>query len=204
MGIDPASDEASVRLLEAVTPNLDLDDEDAVLPLLKPSATVLGASDGLRDDIASHPPEGTVIAAGSACSTAMEAGILPDILVTDLDGDIDAQIEASSKGTVTLILAHGDNTDLVARYAPMFRGKVILTTQGRPRGNVLCFGGFTDGDRAVCLARHFGIGRIVLLGFDFDKPSDKPGSDPEIKLRKLRWAREIIDPGSPDIVWPNH
>ena len=203
-GFDPASDESSVRLLEAVTPNLDLDDEDSILPLVKPSATVFGASEGLLKDIGAHPPEGTLIAAGSACRAVMDAGIIPDILVTDLDGDIDSQIEASSKGTVTLILAHGDNSDLVARYAPMFRGKVVLTTQGRPHGNVLCFGGFTDGDRAVCLARHFGIGHIVLLGFDFEKPSLKDGSDPVIKARKLRWAKEIIDPSSPDIEWPNH
>ena len=204
LSIDPASDEASVRLLEAVTPNLDLDDEDAVLPLIKPSATVLGASDALLEDIASHPPEGTVIAAGSACRGVLDAGIIPDILVTDLDGDINAQLEASSKGTVTLILAHGDNSELVARYAPLFRGKVVLTTQNRPHGNVLCFGGFTDGDRAVCLARHFGIRRIILLGFDFDNPSFKDGSDPAMKARKLRWAEKIIDPSSPDIIWPKH
>ena len=122
----------------------------------------------------------------------------------DLDGDIDAQLEASSRGTVTLILAHGDNSELVARYAPLFRGKVVLTTQNRPHGNVLCFGGFTDGDRAVCLARHFGIRRIILLGFDFDNPSFKDGSDPAMKARKLRWAEKIIDPSSPDIVWPKH
>lgn len=77
----------------------------------------------------------------------MEAGFAPHILVTDLDGDIEPQIRASADGAVTLILAHGDNTDLVRTYAPMFKGKVVLTTQNRPRGNVLCFGGFTDGDR---------------------------------------------------------
>ena len=203
-GFDPWADETSVRLLESVTPNLDLDDEDAVEPLLRGAVTVFGAAECLASDVASLRPEGTLIAAGSACKAMMELGFMPHILVTDLDGDIDSQLEASSRGAVTLILAHGDNTDLVARYAPQFEGKVVLTTQGRPHGNVLCFGGFTDGDRAVCLARHFGVPRILLLGFDFEHPSDKDGSYPHIKAKKLRWAQRIIGIGSPDIVLPKN
>ena len=203
-GFDPWADEVSVRLLESVTPNLDLDDEDAVEPLISDTVTVFGAATCLASDIDAMRPQGTLIAAGSACGAMMEMGFRPDILVTDLDGDIDAQLEASSKGAVTLILAHGDNTDLVARYAPLFKGKVVLTTQGRPHGNVLCFGGFTDGDRSVCLARHFGAKKIILLGFDFEHPSDKNGSDPDIKAKKLRWAQRIIGPGAPDIVLPKN
>ncbi len=203
-GFDPASDDASVRLLEAVTMNCDLDDEDCILPLIRPSATVFGPASCLQEDLSALPPEGTLVAAGSACADMMSLGILPDILVTDLDGDIGPQLEASSRGTVTLILAHGDNTDLVARYAPMFRGKVVLTTQGKPRGNVLSFGGFTDGDRAVCMLRHFGVGRILLEGFDFTAPSDKDGSDPAVKARKLVCAERIIGAGSADIVCPKH
>ena len=147
LGIDPSTDETAVRLLEAVTMFLDLDDEDCIIPLIGDTVTVFGAARRLEADILAHPPEGTLIAAGSACGRMMDAGFLPDILVTDLDGDIGPQIRASQEGAVTLILAHGDNTDLVRTYAPMFKGKVVLTTQNRPRGNVLCFGGFTDGDR---------------------------------------------------------
>lgn len=198
-GFDPGSDEASVRLMEAVTCNLDLDDEDCLRPIIGNTVTVFGPAGSLDSDMEAMPPEGTLIAAGSACARVMGMGIVPDILVTDLDGDIDSQLEASRMGAVTLILAHGDNAPLVARFAPMFEGKVVLTTQGRPRGNVLCFGGFTDGDRAVCLARHFHAEKIVLLGFDFDEPVPKEGSDPEIKRRKLAWCRRIVDPESPDI-----
>jgi len=50
------------------------------------------------------------------------------------------------------------------------------------------YGGFTDGDRAVCIAEHFGAARVTLAGFDFDNPiPDTPS-----KLRKLAWARKII------------
>ena len=33
----------------------------------------------------------------------------------------------------------------------------------------------------------------VTAGFDFDNPSPKAGYDPAVKLRKLSWARRIID-----------
>lgn len=191
MGIDPSSDETAVRVLKAVTVNLDLISDDDLGEMVGSVCTVMGAADRLEGDIASDGIEGTSIVAGSAASRVLPLGIVPDILVTDLDGEIGPQIEMSFRGTVTLIHAHGDNMDLVTRYAPEFRGPVVLTTQSAPCNTVYNFGGFTDGDRAVCMARHFGS-RVRLLGFDFSEPHPKPGSDPAIKARKLRWAEEII------------
>lgn len=197
MGYDRASDENSAKVLRTLMLNADLITEDEVD--VRDTVSIFGAADSLSSDIERRGPEGTLISAGSATSVVMSKGILPDIVVTDLDGDIDSQIEASRKGAVTLIHAHGDNIDLIMRYAKEFTGKVILTTQSRP-DMVLCnFGGFTDGDRAVCFARHMGAKRIVLYGFDFDNPSDKDGSDPEVKRKKLSWAKRIIG-DSPDIV----
>lgn len=202
MGYDPSADEAAVRVLESVTLMSDLRDADSIESVIGPVVTVAGGASCLAEDVDAHRPEGTLICAGSAAATLSEAGLCPDIQVTDLDGDIDSQLEFSREGCLTLILAHGDNVPLIQRHAPEFRGPVVLTTQSRPRGNVLGFGGFTDGDRAVCLARHFGARRIVLLGFDFDDPSDKKGSTPEVKRRKLSWARRIIFDGRDDVVLP--
>ena len=197
MGYDRASDESSAKVLKALMLNADLITEDEVD--IGDTVSIFGAADTLMGDIRKRAPEGTLISAGSATSAVMSAGLMPDIVVTDLDGDIDKQIEASRNGAVTLIHAHGDNTDLIMRYAKEFTGKVILTTQSRP-DLVLCnFGGFTDGDRAVCFARHMGAKKIILYGFDFDNPSSKDGSDPDIKRRKLQWAKRIIG-DSPDII----
>jgi len=44
----------------------------------------------------------------------------------------------------------------------------IGTTQLKPFGKLHNFGGFTDGDRAVCLAEHFKAGLIILAGMDFE------------------------------------
>jgi len=191
MGIDPSSDETAVRVLKAVTLNLDLISDDDLGETIGPVCTVMGAAGRLEDDVSSEGIEGTSIVAGSAAARVLALGIVPDVLVTDLDGEIGPQLEMSSRGTVTLIHAHGDNLDLVTRYAPEFKGPVVLTTQSVPSNTVYNFGGFTDGDRAVCMARHFGS-RVRLLGFDFSQPYPKPGSDAGIKARKLRWAEEII------------
>ncbi|MFA5860490.1 MAG: hypothetical protein WDA16_02220, partial [Candidatus Thermoplasmatota archaeon] len=72
-------------------------------------------------------------------------------------------------------------------------GPVRGSTQAAPTGRVQNWGGFTDGDRACCLAVALGATRLTLAGFDFDEPAPKPGRDPAVKARKLAWARRIID-----------
>ena len=77
-------------------------------------------------------------------------------------------------------------------WAGRFSGPVVLTTQSRPESTVFDFGGFTDGDRAVCISQEMGASSIRLIGFDLDHPRPKDGRDPAVKLRKLAWARRII------------
>lgn len=197
MGYDRESDENSARVLKTLMVNADMVTEDELG--IGDTVSVFGAADCLERDIGKKVPEGTLISAGSATSAVMRAGIIPDIVVTDLDGDIGSQIEANRNGAVAVLHAHGDNIELIMRYSKEFTGKVLLTTQSKPDFVICNFGGFTDGDRAVCLARHMGARRILLYGFDFDNPSRKDGSDPQIKKRKLSWARRIIG-DSPDIV----
>jgi len=170
--------------------NSDLITDDDIV--MQKRVTVFGASDDLENDILAMKPRGTLIASGSAVGRLRDIDIMPHFIVTDLDGDIRPQIETSKAGAVTFILAHGDNSDLVRKYAPEFIGPVILTTHSRPDNILSNYGGFTDGDRAVCIARYFGATDILLLGFDFDKPSEKDDRDPRIKKQKLQWAKKII------------
>ncbi len=192
MGYSRDDDENSVRILKAVTLNSDLISGDDAAESMKDTVTVVGNAPCLEKDAEEKGIEGTVLCSGSAVGRLMSLGIRPDMVFTDLDGDIESQIQASSDGSITFIHAHGDNSDLIVRYAPMFRGPVVLTTQSVPEYTVFNYGGFTDGDRACCFARHFGARDIRLVGFDFDNPMPKEGSDPETKKRKLRWARKII------------
>lgn len=190
MGYSRGEDEACVRILKGVTMGSDLVDPDDIR--FESTSTVFGDGPCLEEDVSRHPPEGTLVASGSSVRRLLALGIVPDAVVTDLDGDIQSQLEASRSGAVTFIHAHGDNCDLVRQYAGRFEGPVVLTTQSRPENTVFDFGGFTDGDRAVCIAQEMGSRRVVLEGFDFLNPTPKEGSDPSVKLRKLRWAEEII------------
>ncbi|HUR70307.1 MAG TPA: 6-hydroxymethylpterin diphosphokinase MptE-like protein [Candidatus Thermoplasmatota archaeon] len=134
-------------------------------------------------------PDAPIVATDAAMGFLRES---PLCIVTDLDGDADAQLAANARGVPLFLHAHGDNRDALRRYAPQTRGPVQPTTQAHPVGPVANYGGFTDGDRACCLAAHLGARSLLLAGFDFETPVAKVGSDPTTKKRKLRWARHIV------------
>lgn len=189
-GYDRSADESSARLLKLMMLNSDLVFDDDIV--IEKEVTVFGDSDDLENDIKKRSPIGTLIASGSAVGRLLRIGIRPDIIVTDLDGEIEPQIEANLNGAVAFLHAHGDNSDLIQRYAAEFKGPVVLTTQSTPDNIINNYGGFTDGDRAVCIARHFGAKYVLLAGFDFEIPREKEGVDPELKRRKLIWAKRLI------------
>ncbi len=186
-------DEASAYRLHRMCKGRTICDPDCLQRLIGEKVTVLGDGPSLEMSLRRHTIEGTVLAADGATSKLMhELGMVPDLIVTDLDGEVEDQICANAQGSVAVILAHGDNLDRIERYVPWFGGKITPTTQARPFEGIFNFGGFTDGDRAVMLARHFGATRIDLLGFDMEDPRPKPGRDVDVKRQKLRIARELI------------
>lgn len=126
-----------------------------------------------------------VIAADGATSTLLEKNIVPDIIVTDLDGYIPDEIKANRNGALMVVHAHGDNIGRLDNVRKM-RG-VIGTTQAEPLENIHNFGGLSDGDRCVFLAHEFGGRSITLAGFNF---LDEKVTD--IKKKKLKWARKLI------------
>ncbi|MCL2607657.1 MAG: DUF115 domain-containing protein [Methanomassiliicoccaceae archaeon] len=195
LGFERSADEASAKLLKMLTLNSNIISEDDLEAMITEDVSIVGGNVSAGDIVLlkqiSKDTE-TLISAGSATDLLVSNDIIPDIAVTDLDGDVELQKKASSLGAVTMIHAHGDNTHLVIKHTGGFNGPVIITTQSRP-DRILCnFGGFTDGDRSVCVARHFGAKRIRLIGFDMDTPADKKNTDPEMKRKKLEWAKKVI------------
>ncbi len=188
-GYDEAEDTRVARRLDALLDGKRVG-EDALESLLRGrDATVLGNAPNLATEVGDA--RGRVLAADEATSVVMAHGVRPDIITTDLDGRVEDQVEANRRGTIVLILGHGDNGAAVERWTPRFRGPVMAMTQGKPSGRMHNFGGFTDGDRAVFTAHHFGARSVRLLGFDFERPSPKDVPR-EMKLRKLRRARKLL------------
>jgi len=192
MGYDRVKDEFSARklseMLSSMLPSriVSLDSLQALIKskdvLICGNARTLKAE--LNDvDLIDY----CIIAADGATEVLMNKGVVPDIIVTDLDGAVESEIEASQKGAIMVVHAHGDNIHVINHVLTRLYN-IIGSTQVAPLKNVYNFGGFTDGDRCVFLARGFGVSSITLIGFDFD---DINVSD--IKKKKLDWARKLIE-----------
>ena len=128
-----------------------------------------------------------LIAADGATAVLLGKGILPDIIVTDLDGPFPEILRANQRGSMVVVHAHGDNTGALRRFVPRLKN-VMGTVQCRPPPGLYNFGGFTDGDRCVYLAKALGAASIKLVGFNFEDESVTPR-----KRKKLAWAKRLID-----------
>jgi hypothetical protein len=191
-GFSKEADEQAARVLADVCRDKVRCDRHCLEEAIQKKVSICGFGPNLEKDLERTELEGTVIAADGATKVLMDFRIRPHVIVTDLDGDLPSQISANREGSIAVILAHGDNLEAIREVVPLFRGPITPTTQGRPFDDVEDFGGFTDGDRAVILARHFGASQILLLGFDFENPRKKESKDQHVKLRKLRWAKRLI------------
>lgn len=190
MGFDRADDErAALMLSEMLEVKAGKKDEvvgiDALRKAIKGrDVLVCGKAPRLKDDIKSTDfKKNVTIAADGAASILMDSGITPDIIVTDLDGNMDDEARA---GAIMVVHAHGDNMEALGKEVPRLK-RVIGTTQSKPLRNVYNFGGFTDGDRSVFLAKEFGARSIKLIGFDFKDENVTP-----LKKKKLAWAEKLI------------
>ncbi|ADT84242.1 6-hydroxymethylpterin diphosphokinase MptE-like protein [Thermococcus barophilus] len=143
--------------------------------------------------------DGIKISADGATSALLEFGLVPDIVVTDLDGRFEDIRRADLLGAYIVVHAHGDNIEKLKEYVPQLE-KVLGTCQTEPLDIVHNFGGFTDGDRAVFLAEEFGAEEIILVGFDFgdvvgkwSKPHLKEHAPIwESKRKKFEFAQKLL------------
>jgi len=137
----------------------------------------------------------TKIVADGATRALIENKIIPDVVVTDLDGDPEFLKKASKSGAIMVVHSHGDNIEKL-HLASEFR-TCVGTTEGRPFGNIHNFGGFTDGDRCVFLARYFKAEKIILFGMDFGSKIGRYSKirvyDRRTKLRKLQHGKKLLE-----------
>ena len=137
-------------------------------------------------------PRVALVAADGAARRCLDAGLVPEVIVTDLDGPVASEVLANSKGAFVLVHAHGDNVPELERWVPEFSGEVGGSWAGPPEPGLLDVGGFTDGDRAACLAVHLRASRVLLWGFDFERTEEEDTQARAVKLAKLAWARRVV------------
>lgn len=190
---DPLADIGAAKVLATLFVDRRTLDYHTITGIFGRHVSICGPARTLEDDISGLSRSDTIISAGSATSRLMKSGVVPHVIVTDLDGEVGYEVEASSKGSLVFVHAHGDNIDKIRKFVPQMKGPIIPTVQCRPFGPLYNFGGFTDGDRAYLIAKHFGADSIEFRGWDLSNAFPKEGTDPEIKRRKLSWAHRIID-----------
>ena len=191
-------EEAAAALLESLLPSDAppdpiprirdrLEGREVVISGLAPSA---GPPPLWRRPAGARPS--AIVAADGATSACLAAGIVPSVIVTDLDGPIPSEIAANRRGSLVVVHAHGDNLAALREWVPQFPGEIVGSWAGPPRGPLLDVGGFTDGDRAAYLAAHVRASRILLWGFDFDHVEETDLNARARKLSKLGWARRLL------------
>jgi uncharacterized Rossmann fold enzyme len=182
---------------------------DRITPLFKQPNLVAGAGPSLETDLKEcknklKRDDLIFIAVDGSCSLFQQLRIIPDIVLTDLDGEWSAILWAISHGAITLIHAHGDNQPLIQQFfdeidLPKEDTFVWGTTQNVLTTDLFNFGGFTDGDRAIFLSFNFQSPLIGLIGFDFGEKIGKFSTlnplitkDPFRKKQKFKIALSLL------------
>ncbi len=195
-GYSQNEDKQSAKLLNSLlqkkTPSIEIRDLIKDKPVF-----VIGAGPSLPSciSILKRHKKITKIVADGATKAIIENGLRPDIVVTDLDGDIKSLKKAGRTNTIMVVHAHGDNSERI-NLVKYFKN-CIGTTQTKPIGKVNNFGGFTDGDRCVFLADYFKAKKIILLGMDFGtrigRYSKSKVENRTTKIAKLRRGKKLLE-----------
>ena len=192
---DEKKDKESAIILNSILKRSNINDE--IVNLIKNETVfVIGSGPSLSTAIPKlkNLKKSIKIAADSSVKPLVDNGIIPDIVITDLDGDENSLKKIATK-SIFVVHAHGDNINKL-KFSKKFK-KCIGTTQSKPFSKIQNFGGFTDGDRGVFLANHFGAKKIILFGMDFGerigKYSNTKKSERTIKLMKLNKGKLLLE-----------
>jgi uncharacterized Rossmann fold enzyme len=172
LGIEESEDRRALGILQAHFAH-----KPCLLPELRKRfsgrvAIVIGTSESVLADLErlhdlSHLWEGKafLVAADTATPLLLSRSMVPDIVVTDLDGPVEALVEASRAGSYLFVHGHGDNIGSLREVLPLLGERVEPTTQVPvPQGHVHNFGGFTDGDRSAFVSVALGARAVVFIG----------------------------------------
>ena len=193
--LNQKADEDAAKLLDEFLPQPDIQKLTNVIR--GHECVVFGAGPSLDVDLKKLERAGylnkVLIAADGATSAVLKYRN-PEIIVTDLDGSVDDQLEAWRRGSWLVVHAHGDNVAQVRKIIPKLKERIIGTTQVEPFGKLFNFGGFTDGDRAAFMAHELGASKIHLAGMDLGTKIGRHSGDKDIKrkLIKLEICRELL------------
>jgi uncharacterized Rossmann fold enzyme len=164
-----------------------------------PRVLILGAAIKAQDIIELEKEDVAMIVADGAVGAINNFEKLICI-VSDLDGNPHLD-RAALESQRFIIHAHGDNItrwkDSMEKWSNLpSPPEIVLSHQTDDElQDMYNFGGFTDGDRAVCFALWAGVNidKIELFGFSTTHVGEWSGStDKKMKMKKLAWMHRIL------------
>ena len=163
---------------------------------------VFGAAPSLESEVKNNIhrfKQSVLIAADGSTSALLKYDLIPDVIISDLDGIVADQLNANEKNAILVVHAHGDNVGIIQHTIPRIKGPYFGSIQTDPSkySFVKNFGGFTDGDRCVFFTDYFHAKKIILVGFDCQaKPgfySFQKSKKLQMKKKKLAWCQHFLD-----------
>lgn len=197
-GYSTEKDQEAANILSKMIKKKTIDIKVLQRKIARRHVMAIGAGDSLISNIKfiKKNRKFVKIVADGATQALIENHIMPDIVVTDLDGDALFLRKAERAGAIMVVHSHGDNVEELKKFVPTFK-RVIGSTQVMPVENVYNFGGFTDGDRCVFLADEFGAKEIVLVGMEFGdrigEHSKKIVKNIELKKEKMKVGKRLLE-----------
>lgn len=161
---------------------------------------IIGASVS-PSDIKRKSADGTIFIAADGSIGSVDSYSDVACVVTDFDGNPHLD-KAASSGVLFIAHAHGDNVSrwhqTIARWSKFTTPPSLILSHQTPQviAGMHNFGGFTDGDRALCLALFLGVKReaISLIGFSTQSIGEFSGqTNSDTKLVKLKWMKQIVE-----------
>lgn len=202
MGYDKKMDLLSAKILSALLRGKAIHPRKIRDVIVGSDVLILGAGPSLEEDLKEITRLGlqdkcVIIAADGATTGAVKVGgFVPDVIVTDLDGNVEDILRSHDEGATIVIHSHGDNLHKIKICLPRFT-RALGTTQTEPQPRVYNFGGFTDGDRCAFLAEHMGAKTIILAGMDIGtvvgRYSKTFVESYDTKVKKLSFCKALLE-----------
>ena len=156
---------------------------------LEGRVTVVGAA-APANYIPSNP---TIVADGAIGALGNKSSVV--LIVSDGDGTPFIE-QSMNQGIPICLHAHGDNLDAWRNILSIAdKNQRFILTHQTPYEIEGMYnpGGFTDGDRAVCIAFALGAQEVELVGFTTSEVGAWSGTtDEKRKLIKLKWMNKVL------------
>ena len=153
-----------------------------------------------ENELVSYNRPGDIFVAADGAVGALPGYSQLACIVSDLDGG-EFLNAAAKQGQTVVVHAHGDNKQRWAESLSSWQQcpqppSLILSHQvNQTILGMHNFGGFTDGDRALCFVLSLGVHpkNVELVGFSLNQVGQWSGiTIAETKLKKLKWMERIV------------